>query len=136
MIKGFKVKVNVYDKDGTPIALSGQRDATLNMEMAELETTTKESEGNKEVEAGEFSWNLDCDRLISDIGSQTDAIETAFFAREKVILEILHIATGKGYKGAALITSLSIEAPYQDAVTSSVSFIGSGPLTQITEVTP
>lgn len=134
MLKGYKVLVKVYSGE-TPIAVSGQRDATLNMEMAELETTTKESDGNKESEAGEFSWTVECERLLSEVGG-ADALETAFLSRQKVMLEIENIITGAGYKGSAIITSISLEAPYQDAVTSSVSFVGSGPLTKLTPVTP
>ena len=129
MIQGHKVVLKLYDGEN-PIAVSGQRDATLNMEWAEQEITTKDSENNKEAAPGEFSWTLECDRLVSEIAG-ADALEAAAFERKTLRAEMVNLATGKGYTGNIIITSISLEAPYQDSVTSSLSMIGTGPLTPI-----
>ena len=48
MIHGEKVIIRLFDGE-TALGFTGQRDATLNMEKAELESTTKDSEGKKEI---------------------------------------------------------------------------------------
>lgn len=132
MIQGHKVILRLYD-GVIPVAVSGQRDATLNMEWSEQEVTTKDSEFNKEATPGEFSWSLECDRLVSEIAG-ADTIEAAAFSRKTLKAEMVNLATGKGYKGNIIITSISLEAPYQDVVTSSLSMIGTGPLTPMAVV--
>ncbi len=120
--KGVDVAIKV---DGTVIA--GQRGATLNRSGETLDTTTKDSNGWLENEAGMKEWGVDCDGLLikDDVGFT--ALETAFNNGDKVTVEV-GLPSGNKYSGDAVITDLPIEAPYDDAVSYSASFAGSGPL--------
>ncbi len=80
--KGVDVAIKV---DGTVIA--GQRGATLNRSGETLDTTTKDSNGWLENEAGMKEWGVDCDGLLikDDVGFT--ALETAFNNGDKVTVE-------------------------------------------------
>ena len=121
-IKGIDVLVKVGAN-----AIGGQRGATLNRSGEAIDATTKDSAGWKENLAGLKEWSVDCDGLLVVDDTAYDALETAFMASEAVTIEIA-MPSGKKYSGSALVTDFPIEAPYDDSVTYSVSFIGTGAL--------
>jgi len=123
-IKGIDVLVKIGAS-----AVGGQRGATLNRSGETIDTTTKDSEGWKENEAGLKEWGIDCDGLVVVDDTAYAALEAAFMASTEVTAEVA-MPSGKKYSGTGIITDFPIEAPYDDEVTYSVSIVGNGALTQ------
>jgi len=109
-------------------AVGGQRGATLNRSGEAIDKTTKDSNGWKENDSGLKEWSVDCDGLLVLDDIAYGALETAFMASEAVTVEVA-LPGGNTYSGSAIITDFPIEAPYDDEVTYSVSFLGTGALT-------
>lgn len=122
--------VLVYLKGtGTAAAtlIGGQRGASLEISRDTIETTTKGTGITRSYIAGLASWSVSCDALVIDN-------ETSFKLFRNAILEgtaivKLEIKIGKTiYTGDAVITSYSLDAPYDAEATYSVSFQGTGAL--------
>lgn len=136
-MKGIDILVKVADE---VVAL--QRGATLNRSAETIDTTTKTSGGWKEFVASLKEWSIDCDGLYTlPTASGTNsfrALEDAFVSGEPVTVEFaLASETGAtvgdttGFSGQAIIVDFPLEAPQDDSVTFSVSFQGTGALTEI-----
>jgi|GEM_PF-2936027 len=135
---GLKVKLYLakITEAGDPILLAGQRDATLNIELAEIDVSSKDSEGGwNEVIGGNRSWN------ISASGAHTLGDEAYELIEESMITPVHDENIGKlmaylttpsevTYIGRVLITSASKTAPQPDLVTYSITANGDGPLTK------
>ena len=122
-VKGVDVQVKVGSN-----FVAGERNATLNRSAETIDVTTKDSEGWKENEASFKEWGVDSDGLMIENDTAFEALETAFENGEAVALEIA-LPSGKKYSGNAIITDFPLEAPYDDEMTYSVSFVGTGALT-------
>lgn len=128
MMKG----VDILIKIGTTV-LGGQRNATLNRSAETIDVTTKSSNGWRESVASIKDWGVDCDGLLVENDTAYTSLETAYMNGETVTVEV-GFPSGTKYSGTAIITDFPIEAPYDDNVTYSVSFQGTGALTKTTGV--
>ena len=138
-MKGIDMLVKIDDE---VVAL--QKGATLNRSADTIENTTKTSNGWKEFEASFKSWSIDCDGLYT-LPTATGttsfrAMEDAFVNGDQVDVEFVladdeGLSTGDttGYTGKAIIVDFPLEAPQDDSVTFSVSFQGTGALSEITK---
>ena len=112
---------------GTLIAYSTS--ATINMNHSTRSTSSKESGGWEDNMEGMRNWDVSCDALYAWLDPAGSA--TLTFGSTST--------TGVGftkYTGDAWMTSASISAPLEDTATFSVSFQGSGALTQTIDTTP
>jgi TP901-1 family phage major tail protein len=108
--------------------LGGQRNATLNRSAELIEVTDKTSTGQwKENVSGYKEWSVDCDGLYVVSDTAYGALVTAFNAGTAVTITLTDSSTIT-YTGSAYITDFPLEAPYDDAVTYSVSLTGTGAL--------
>tara|TARA_R110001583_G_scaffold7017_1_gene35091 strand:+ start:636 stop:1088 length:453 start_codon:yes stop_codon:yes gene_type:complete len=132
---------------GTLIAYSTS--ATINMNHSTRSTSSKESGGWEDNMEGMRNWDVSCDALYAWLDPAGSAISnstlsdmfTAYIAtRASFTLTFGSTSTtGVGftkYTGDAWMTSASISAPLEDTATFSVSFQGSGALTQTIDTTP
>ena len=132
---------------GTLIAYSTS--ATINMNHSTRSTSSKESGGWEDNMEGMRNWDVSCDALYAWLDPAGSAISnktlsdlfTAYIAtRASFTLTFGSTSTtGIGwtkYEGTAWMTSASISAPLEDTSTFSVSFQGSGALTQTIDTTP
>mgnify|MGYP003646265355 FL=1 len=132
---------------GTLIAYSTS--ATINMNHSTRSTSSKESGGWEDNMEGMRNWDVSCDALYAWLDPAGSAISnstlsdmfTAYIAtRASFTLTFGSTSTtGIGftkYTGDAWMTSASISAPLEDTATFSVSFQGSGALTQTIDTTP
>lgn len=126
-IKGLLVKVAIGSQ-----VIAGQRGATLNREMGTSDTTNKDGNGWTENASTVKSWSVECDGLVVKDDEGYAALKAAFLAGEAVDVSVGDANCGIGEKGKAIITSFPVEAPYDSEVTYSVSFTGTGPLSDIT----
>lgn len=133
-IKGVDVLVemNVGTAD-VPVwqKIGGQRGATLNRDKDTMESTSKDSEGFKEFEAGFKEWNVETDGLVVVDDEAFAALEDSYMDDTKLKVHV-KMPSGTKYEGLAIVTSLPVEMPYDDLVTWSATFQGSGKLEKVT----
>lgn len=129
---GAKRGLNVLVSIGSQ-KVGGQRGATLNRGSETLDVSNKATEGGwKEFIQGAKEWSIDCDGILIAEDAGFTALETAYLAGNLVDIKIGDEA-GWGYQGQAIITDFPIEAPYDDALTYSVTFQGTGALSKVEE---
>lgn len=125
------LKVNMADS-GSPanyVAIAGQRSATLNRSRDTIDTTCKDSAGGwKTSIAGMGEWSIDTDGILVDGDENFARLEKAFLDREILKVQMVNALTGAGFEGDVVITDFPLEAPYDDAMTYSLSLAGAGEL--------
>lgn len=129
------VMVDTSDNGDTPnwIAAGGQQNATLSEESEALDATAKDSErGAYQYEYGLYGWNISADGLYVPDNKAYSFLKQAMRQRKKVKVQIMEedVATEEGL---ALVSSLELEAPYEDLATYSMEFQGTGFLRPVEE---
>jgi predicted secreted protein len=132
---------------GTLIAYSTS--ATLNVNHSTRSTSNKEDGGWETAMEGYRTWDVSCDALYAWLDPAGSAISnktlsdlfTAYITTRASFTITFGSTetTGIGwtkYTGTAWMTSASLSAPNEDTSTFSVSFQGSGELTQAIDTTP
>jgi predicted secreted protein len=128
---------NLTIKVGSPAnSLLKATTASLELSVDLPEATTKDSAGWSEFFAGVRSWTLSSDGLVDyATGSQveTDELVAMLIARTAVIVEFSTATSGDmKLTGNAFVTSISQTADMESPAGFSVSFQGTGALTQST----
>ena len=125
---------------GTLVAYSTS--ATLNINHSPRSTSNKEDGGWETAMEGYRTWDVSCDALYAWLDPAGSAISnetlselfTSYIttrASFTLTFGVTSSTTGDTkYTGTAWLTSASLSAPDQDTSTFSVSFQGSGELTQ------
>ena len=122
-LQGLNIMVYV---DGT--ALGGQKNCTLSMEADTIDVSNKNDFGWASFIAGAKSWTVSCDgQFLTDDAGQ-EALMTAFIESEEVTIEMRDSESTIYYSGQAVITSLELEAAFDDVFAYSVEFQGKGKL--------
>ena len=144
-------EINVFLVGSGPNALIGySTNATININHSPRSTSSKESGGWEESMEGMRSWDISCDALYAWLEPDGTALTTTslsdmftnyIYTRAEFLITFgantAEAGIGKTkYSGQAWITSASITAPNEDTSTFTVSFQGSGPLTQTIDTTP
>lgn len=132
---GLKCKVLIkgVGASGDFQSLAGQRDATLNLELGEIDVSSKDSEGGwEEVIPGSRSWNISCSGAHVTDGS-VEIIEDSMLMvnhnEDTGMLEVeITMPSGGDYSGKVLVTSFSKAMPHNDLVTYTLTLKGNGPL--------
>ena len=132
---------------GTLIAYSTS--ATLNINHSPRSTSNKEDGGWETSMEGYRNWDVSCDALYAWLDPAGSAISnktlsdlfTAYIATRASFTLTFGSTTTTGigwtkYEGDAWLTSASLSAPNEDTSTFSVSFQGSGALTQTIDTAP
>ena len=95
-----------------------------------IEINSKSTEGGwKDSLAGMKEWSIDNDGLWVASDNAHKALATAFKTGNPVCVKVYNGKTNTGmFGGLAVITDYPIEAPYDDAVTYSITLTGKGAL--------
>lgn len=132
--RGLDILVYVGDK-----AIGGQQNCSLSLEADTIDISNKNSDGWADFIAGARSWTVSCDgQFITDDAGQ-QALMAAFVAGENVTIEM---KTGEGaenqvfFGGEAAITSIELEAAFDDVCTLSLELQGKGKLVQSEDEMP
>ena len=116
--------------DGVEVAVATSFDLTVN--AAEIDISSKDSAGWKDILAGQMDWSVSVDGLFSL--SATEGMKEQFdelISRASVNLKMSTNVSGDYYfHGTAYCTSISMNAPKEDKPTWSATFVGSGALTK------
>ena len=122
VLAGKDVLLGVWKADGSALlAISGQQGLTINRSAETIEVNSKSTEGGwKDSLAG-------MKEVASDDAHK--ALATAFKNGSPVCVKVYNGKTNTGmFGGLAVITDYPIEAPYDDAVTYSITLQGKGAL--------
>lgn len=127
----------VFNSDGSTLyAISGQQSLSITRSADTIEITSKDTEGGwKSSMAGMKEWSIDNDGLYVNGAASHAALTKAFENSDPVCLQIYNQKTKKPmFGGLAAITDYSLDAPYDDAMTYSLSFQGMGALKDLTSL--
>lgn len=117
---------------GTAIALS--KSCTLNRNNSMIDTTTKDSAGDKDGIPGLRDWSVSVDGLVGlDETTNIAYLDGLLTGRTLVSLKFSTNTSGDTYwTGNAYITTVSVESPMEAEVSFSAAFEGTGPLALVT----
>ena len=122
-IQGLNILVHVGEQ-----VLGAQKNCTLSLEADSIDVSNKNSFGWSDFIPGTKNWSISCDgQFITDDQGQK-ALMDAYIASTFVDIEMKNEGETIYYKGKAMITSLELDAPYDDVFAYSVEFTGKGAL--------
>ena len=130
-VAGTDIILAVFDATGTDLlAISGQKGLTINRSADSIEVTSKDTQGGwKSKIAGMKEWSVDNDGFYIPSHASHKAIGTAFQNSDPVCIKIVNGKTKKSmFGGLAYVTDYSLEAPFDDGMTYSISLEGNGAL--------
>ena len=130
-VAGKDIILAVFDATGTDLlAISGQKGLTINRSADSIEVTSKDTQGGwKSKIAGMKEWSVDNDGFYIPSHGSHKALGTAFQNSDPVCIKIVNGKTKKSmFGGLAYVTDYSLEAPYDDGMTYSISLEGNGAL--------
>ena len=109
-------------------AIGGQKGCTLTMEADTIDISNKNDFGWASTIGGAKSWSVSCDgQFVADDAGQ-QALFDAFVAGTDVQVEMKNTAESVYFAGKAAITSLEIDAQFDDVCTLSMELQGIGAL--------
>lgn len=138
-VAGKDILLAIYNSDGSKLlAISGQQGLTINRSADSIEITSKDTAGGwKSKIAGMKEWSIDNDGLYVPGDESHSLLSAAFDNGDPVCLKVVNGKTKKGmFGGLAVITDYPLEAPYDDAMTYSLSLEGMGALYDLLTNTP
>lgn len=128
--RGLNVIISVK-KGGAYKVVGGQRNATLNRGSETLDVSNKATGGAwKEFIAGAKEWSVDGDGILIDGDEAFGLLEDAYLSGALVEVKIGD-DSGWGFQGNAIITDFPVEAPYDDALSYSMTLQGTGALSKV-----
>ena len=128
--RGLNVIISVK-KGGAYKVVGGQRNATLNRGSETLDVSNKATGGAwKEFIAGAKEWSVDGDGILIAGDEAFGLLEDAYLSGELVEVKIGD-DSGWGFQGNAIITDFPVEAPYDDALSYSMTLQGTGALSKV-----
>lgn len=134
-IAGKDIILAVFNSTGEKLlAIAGQQGLTINRTADSIEISSKDTEGGwKSKIAGMKEWSIDTDGVYVNGDESHTELSEAFENSDPVCLKVINKKTIKGmFGGLAVITDYSLEAPYDDAMTYSLSLEGMGKLVDLT----
>ena len=134
-LAGKDILLAIWNTTGDKLlAISGQQGLTINRSADSIEITSKDTEGGwKSKIAGMKEWSIDNDGLYVPNDESHTILSQAFENGDPVCIKVINGKTKKGmFGGLAVITDYPIEAPYDDAVTYSLTLDGMGRLVDLT----
>lgn len=133
-VAGKDILLAVYSADGADLlAISGQQGLTINRSADSIEITSKDTAGGwKSKIAGMKEWSIDNDGLYVPNDQSHSVLSQAFENGDPVCVKVVNGKTKVGmFGGLAVITDYPLEAPYDDAMTYSLTLEGMGALVDL-----
>lgn len=132
---GKNIIISIWNSSGTKLlAIKGQKSLKLNRKADSIDITTKDDSDWKAKMAGMKEWGLDTDGIYVMHDESHRELSKAFEESLPVLVKITNKKTATDiFGGLASITDYSFEAPFDDAMTYSISLEGMGKLVDLTE---
>lgn len=125
--KGLDILVYVQVENKLE-AIGGQQNCSLSMEADTIDISNKSDFGWSSFIAGAKSWSVSCDgQFITDDKGQ-EALMKAFVDGTNVKVEMKNADDSVYFAGEAAITSIELEAAFDDVCTMSLELQGLGEL--------
>lgn len=137
-VAGKDILLAVFDSTGTNLlAVAGQQGLTINRSKDTFEVNSKTAAGGwKAYLGGLKEWSIDNDGLYVGNDESHKTLTKAFNDDELLCLKVINQKTETAlFGGIAIVADYPIEAPFDDAVTYSITLQGNGPLTDLQEET-
>ena len=133
--KGLDILVYVPGAGGSSkVAIGGQKGCTLSMEADGIDVSNKNDFGWASTIGGAKSWSVSCDgQFITDDVGQKKLME-CFVAGTEVDVEMKNTGETVYFAGKAAITSIEVDAQFDDVCTLSIELTGVGALKVSKEV--
>lgn len=127
----------LYVRSGTVSSKVAEiTEATLTVEMSEIDVTSFDSNGWVENIPGLKNWSIDAEANYrsNDTTGQT-ALYTALISSSTIGIVIYpkDVTSAAGYSGSVVITSFEVGVPVDDKVSLSLSLTGTGDLASVTK---
>jgi len=109
------------------------RNWVITLEHAEIDGTSHDSSGDREVIAGTGSWSGTAELLHVQASTDQLAIFDLIIGRTQCLSEWIPTGTSSDglYRGIGFLTNWELGSPNDDASNTSISFVGTGPLSRI-----
>lgn len=109
-------------------AVGGQKGCTLSMEADSIDISNKNDFGWASTIGGAKSWTVSCDgQFITNDAGQKKLMD-AFVAGTEVDVEMKNADSSVYFAGKAAITSIEVDAQFDDVATLSLELTGVGAL--------
>ena len=126
--RGLDVLVYVGENEQKK-AIGGQKGCTLSLEADTIDVSNKNDFGWASTISGAKSWTVSCEgQFIADDQGQ-QALFDAFVAGTEVQIELKNPSETVYFSGKAAITSLEVDAQFDDVCALSMELQGIGALT-------
>lgn len=133
-VAGKDILLAIFNSLGDKLlAISGQQGLTINRSADSIEVTSKDTKGGwKSKIAGMKEWSIDNDGLYVPSDETHQELGKYFESGEPLCVKVINgkLKTGM-FGGLAVITDYSLEAPFDDAMTYSISLDGNGALVDL-----
>ena len=135
-LAGYKGLLTVSTASGqTKTRLAEVTDWSMSIEHSEIDATSHDSSGTREVIAGIDSWSGSAELLhVMTSGGAGSANAVYDVIVNKVLVDFEFAPTGSTaggtYSGSGYVTDFEVGAPGEDALNTSLSFVGTGALTR------
>lgn len=132
---GKNIIISIWNSDGSKLlAIKGQKGLKINRKADSIDITTKDTDDWKAKMAGMKEWGLDTDGIYVLDDESHRELSAAFENSSPVLVKITNKKTQSDmFGGLASITDYSFEAPYDDAMTYSLSLEGMGALVDLSK---
>ena len=131
--------ITVYDSSGVLVAYA--QSGTLNVNHSTRDISNKESSGWAEAMEGQRNWDISVDGAYAweDVSGTAltngadDLLNSYIITRSSFVIRFGNTdgtVDNVYYEGTCWLTSFSVSAPTEDTATYSLSFTGTGALTQ------
>lgn len=136
-LAGKDILLSIWDPTGsTLLAVAGQQGLTINRDKDTYEVTSKDSNGWKQNVVGNKEWSIDNDGVYVRAHDSHKLLGAIYDGDDPILIKVTNQKTKTDmFGGLALLTSYPIEAPYDDAVTYSISLTGTGALVDLEDET-
>ena len=134
-LAGKDILLAVFDSTGVKLlAIAGQQGLTINRSKDSIEITSKDTKGGwKSKIGGMKEWSVENDGLYVASDESHKELGQYFEGDDPVCIKIVDTKNKRGmFGGLAIVTDYSLEAPYDDAMTYSISLEGMGALKDLT----
>ena len=109
-------------------AVGGQKGCTLTMEAETIDVSNKNDFGWSSTIGGAKTWSVSCDGQFIAADAGQKALMDAFVAGTDVQVEMKNSDNTIYFAGTASITSLEVDAQFDDVATMSMELQGIGAL--------
>ena len=132
-IAGYKgVMAASTSTGGSFSEIAEVRNFSITVEHSEIDATSHDSSGDREVIAGTGSWSATADLLHVQASTDHQAIFDLVTGRTKCKSEWYPTGSSSDgyYTGEGFFNNWELSAPNDDAAATSIAFVGSGALTR------